>query len=136
MSVRSKVILLSLCAAVLLSATIYYTKGITHPAAYTQAEPSTITAEELQTRLKTNTGILLIDVRQQEEYDAGHIDGAKLIPLNILPDHVGELPKDGEIVVYCKSGRRSAQAMTFLQAQGYKNVVSLSGGYQSWVSLK
>jgi len=124
MFARNKYILLSLCAIFLLSATVFYA----------QPRSSIITAEELQSRLNSEKTAFLIDVRQQDEYDAGHIDGAKLIPLSTLADHASELPKDRDIVVYCKSGRRSAEALSFLQAQGFKNVVSLSGGFQEWAA--
>jgi len=104
--------------------------------AISQNEVSLIKAEDLQHFLQNKKSPILLDVREQKEYDAGHIDGARLLPLNTLPERLAELPKEKAIVVYCKSGRRSAQAAAFLRASGYKNVASLSGGFQEWAALK
>ena len=77
--------------------------------------------------------LLLIDVRENEEWGAGHIDGALLHPLSQL--QVGSIPQfdiDRNIVVYCQRGIRSQQAATVLKAAGYLNVLSLAGGYEAW----
>jgi len=136
MTSLSKFFLPAFCAVLLLSTPALSLRAVAQTPALSQTEPSTITAEELQSRLKSKKTMLLLDVRQQEEYSAGHIDGAKLMPLNTLPDHLADLPKDSELVVYCKSGRRNTMAASFLLAQGYKNVVSLSGGFQEWSALQ
>ena len=107
-----------------------------HPAIVSQESASTINAQDLQHLLKKKKAVLLLDVRQPEEYETGHIQGAKLMPLDAIPDHFNELSKSKMIVVYCKSGRRSAQAMSLLQAKGFSNVVSLSGGFQAWSSFQ
>jgi rhodanese-related sulfurtransferase len=94
---------------------------------------SSISAEALQARLAEKKPLVLLDVRQQEEYDAGHFDNAILIPLSALPERYAELPKDKEIIVYCRSGKRSAKAAEFLVAMGFTNITNLEGGYVRWM---
>lgn len=74
---------------------------------------------------------VLIDVRQPDEWDAGHAPMATLIPLAELPDHLDELPRDRVIVCACRSGGRSLRAATFLQESGF-DTVNLTGGMTSW----
>lgn len=95
------------------------------------AEPL-IGAETLRVELKSKTPPLLIDVREPSEHVGGAIEGDKNVPLGELPQRYGELPKDKPIVIYCRSGGRSMRAVSFLQEQGFKNVRSLSGGYEGW----
>jgi rhodanese-related sulfurtransferase len=85
-----------------------------------------------------NAGIrvYILDVRQPEEFNRGHIRGAVLMPLGTLSSSYTTLPKTGKLVVYCHSGRRSAQAVQFLLQHGYGNAVSLSGGYTAWTRAK
>lgn len=74
---------------------------------------------------------LLIDVRTREEYESGHIEGAKLIPYEEIGARIGELTEDRnrEIALYCRSGRRSGVAQQTLAKMGFKNAVNV-GGYQ------
>jgi rhodanese-related sulfurtransferase len=74
---------------------------------------------------------VLIDVRQEPEWDAGHAPMATLIPLAEVPDHLDELPRDRLIICACRSGARSLRAATFLQEGGF-DVVNLSGGMMAW----
>jgi rhodanese-related sulfurtransferase len=74
---------------------------------------------------------VLIDVRQPDEWDAGHAPMATLIPLAELPDHLDELPRDRVIVCTCRSGGRSLRAATFLQDNGFE-AVNLTGGMIAW----
>jgi rhodanese-related sulfurtransferase len=76
--------------------------------------------------------VTIVDVRTPEEFSAGHIDGAILMPLDNLPNTFSTLPKNGRLIVYCRSGHRSAQAVQFLLGHGYKNAVSMNGGYLAW----
>jgi rhodanese-related sulfurtransferase len=75
----------------------------------------------------------LVDVRTPQEYAMGHISGAKLVPLNALASGAKKaLPdKDADVIVYCQSGARSAQAAAQLTSMGYKNVHDL-GGIMNW----
>lgn len=82
--------------------------------------------------LQNNPDIVLIDVREQEEYDAGHIPGVALIPLGQVPDRMSEIPKDKTVILTCRSGNRSGQAADFLREQGYTNVHNMQGGIKAW----
>ena len=94
----------------------------------------TITTAELRERLAGNFDALLIDVREHDEYAVANIPGAKLIPLGTLDDHLDELPKDREILIHCKSGRRSARAVDLLLANGFTDVKNVEGGIDSWLA--
>lgn len=76
--------------------------------------------------------ITIVDVRTPQEFAAGHIAGAILMPRDTLPATFSRLPKTGKLIVYCRSGHRSAQAVQFLLAHGYTNAVSMNGGYTAW----
>lgn len=86
------------------------------------------------TQLINRQNALVLDVREQSEYDAGHILGSKLIPLGKLRERVGELEKYRErpIIVVCRSGQRSATACGLLGKQGFTQVHNLSGGVTAW----
>lgn len=75
--------------------------------------------------------VFLLDVRQPEEYRQGHINGAKLIPLDQLQHRIHELPRDREIVCVCRSGNRSGHATRLLTKAGYQ-ATNLRGGMISW----
>lgn len=77
-------------------------------------------------------GALMLDVRQPEEWEAGHIPGAVLIPLGELESRVNELPTDQEIVVVCRSGNRSATGRDILLDAGFNDVTSMAGGMNQW----
>lgn len=82
--------------------------------------------------VKDMDGVLVIDVREQWEYDEGHIPGVTLIPMNEIPTRLNELPTDEEIVVTCRSGNRSGQVADFLRQQGFDNVHNMTGGIVAW----
>jgi len=83
-------------------------------------------------RALVKDGALLVDVRTPEEYSAGHIDGAVNIPVAELEARLGELgEKQRSVVVYCRSGARSARARTLLEARGFTSVVNL-GAMSRW----
>ncbi len=92
-----------------------------------------ITVEDLNIALIETPDIVLVDVRQPEEYAEGHIEGAFNVPLKELAQNLDALPNlDASIVVYCGSGFRSAIAMTALQIIGYTDVRSMKGGFGAW----
>lgn len=98
------------------------------------AEYHKITAEQAKERLDSGDKLILLDVRTQEEFDAGHISGAILLPNETItdteqPDILPDL--NAEILIYCRSGNRSAQAANKLVAQGYTNVYDF-GGIIDW----
>ena len=74
----------------------------------------------------------LLDVRQQWEYEEGHLPGARLIPLTELPDRMGEVPGDRPVVAYCASGGRSMAASTLLEGQGFTEIINMVGGIMAW----
>ncbi|HZD50026.1 MAG TPA: molybdopterin-synthase adenylyltransferase MoeB [Silvibacterium sp.] len=90
-----------------------------------------ITAVELKKRLDNKDDIFVLDVREPHEYQIANL-GAKLIPLGDLPVRAGELDKDAEIIVHCKSGGRSQKAAEFLAQSGFKKVSNLAGGITAW----
>lgn len=75
----------------------------------------------------------VLDVRETDEWNAGHMPGALHIPLGELPDRVGDLPADREIVVTCRSGGRSARAVRFLEDSGLR-ATNLDGGMKAWAA--
>ncbi|HYB94891.1 MAG TPA: rhodanese-like domain-containing protein, partial [Vicinamibacterales bacterium] len=92
-----------------------------------------IDAEELSRRLASN-GLVLIDVRNDHEWQDGHIPAAMHIPLGRLAERIDEVPADKPIVVHCQLGGRSAIAASVLQRLGRKNVANLVGGYSAFVA--
>lgn len=87
--------------------------------------------QELSEKLKDAKHPLVIDVRQPEEYQNGHIAAAKLIPLGELKARMQELPKDKEIVCVCASGSRSSSATKMLVDAGY-SAINMNGGMLNW----
>jgi rhodanese-related sulfurtransferase len=85
-------------------------------------------------QLINHKNALILDVREQGEYDAGHILNSKLIPLGKLGERIGELEKYRErpIVVVCRSGQRSASACVLLGKKGFAQAYNLSGGVMAW----
>lgn len=76
----------------------------------------------------------LVDVRTPEEFASGHIEGAVNIPVDVLNQYISQLPTDQPIVVYCRSGNRSATAVDILENAGLTNVYDIQGGTNSWTS--
>ncbi len=92
-------------------------------------ETPEIDVNEAQKR--TRNGSFFLDVREQDEYDVLRIPGSTLLPLSEFIERYEELPKDQEIVVHCRSGRRSLQAADYLNEHGY-NAVNVEGGILAW----
>ncbi len=92
-----------------------------------------ISAEDAKARMDSGDDIIILDVRTAEEYEAGHIEGAILIPNDTISDKQPELLSDldAEILVYCRSGNRSAQAANKLINLGYTDVYDF-GGITNW----
>jgi rhodanese-related sulfurtransferase len=76
-------------------------------------------------------GDFIVDVREPAEFRAGHIPGAKLIPLGQLAGRTGEIPRDRRVVCVCRSGRRSAAAVRLLRSLGV-DAYNLHGGMRDW----
>jgi rhodanese-related sulfurtransferase len=77
-------------------------------------------------------GEFILDVRQPDEYEAGHIPGSVLIPLDLLESKLSEIPQDNEVVVVCRSGNRSATGRDILLKAGFTSVTSMAGGMNQW----
>lgn len=93
-----------------------------------QVSPQT-SLEELQRVLGTR---YVLDVRNANEWDLGHLPGAHHVALGVLPDRLKDVPRDQPVVVHCQGGARSAMAVSLLQAAGYTNVSNMGAGYGGW----
>ncbi len=76
--------------------------------------------------------VVVLDVREQWEYDEGHIPGVVLIPMGEVSDRLAEIPTDKTVLVTCRSGNRSGQVTQFLRQNGYDNVHNMQGGILAW----
>ncbi len=76
--------------------------------------------------------VVVIDVREVDEYAGGHIPGAILMPLGTVPQRSGEIPVDQPVIVVCRTDNRSAQAVQWLRQQGFTNVHRMFGGMVAW----
>jgi hydroxyacylglutathione hydrolase len=77
--------------------------------------------------------LFVLDVRTPQEFAAGHVPGAVNVPHDELPSRLAEVPRDKDVVLYCRSGRRSALAADVLAANGYTRVSHLEGDMNAWV---
>lgn len=84
--------------------------------------------------LREQPDVMILDVREQDEWDAGHIPGAVFMPMGQVPDRLSEIPKDKTVIVQCRSGNRSSQVTDFLVQQGFTNVHNMAGGLNAWQS--
>ena len=82
--------------------------------------------------VRQNPGVYLLDVREPNEYAAGHIPGITLIPMGEVAARLSELPRDKEIIVTCRTGNRSSQVADLLREQGFTNVHNMTGGIVAW----
>jgi len=90
-----------------------------------------ISVQELKKLRDEKKNFVLLDVREPHEYQICNL-GGKLIPLGTLNGHLGELDKEAQIVVHCRSGGRSAKAVNAMRAAGFKNVWNVQGGILAW----
>ena len=93
-----------------------------------------VTAPELAARLAdpAQEQPLLLDVRENWEFETCHIAGSTQIPMHLIPIRVGEIDDDREIVCICHHGARSMQVAAFLERNGFANVTNLTGGVHAW----
>lgn len=93
-----------------------------------------ITAPELAAWLADDTRAkpVLLDVRENWEFDTCHIDGSVLIPMNTIPGRIDDLDEDADIVCICHHGARSLNVAAFLERNGFGKMVNLTGGIHAW----
>jgi rhodanese-related sulfurtransferase len=91
-----------------------------------------ISAADLQKKKKSGEQFLLVDVREQWEFDTCRIEGATLIPMRSIPAHLQQLDADQDVVCYCHHGQRSLDVAAWLRAQGIETAQSLAGGIDRW----
>ena len=84
------------------------------------------------TATEVDADAYLLDVREPDEWTAGHAPGAHHVPMMEIPARISEVPTDVEVVVVCRSGGRSGQVVSYLMGNGWDNVRNLDGGMQSW----
>ncbi len=102
-------------------------------ASMAMAAPPPVTPQQLhELQAQNDPSLLVLDVRSPEEFVAGHVPGAVNIPQDQVASRLAEIPKDKEVVLYCRSGRRSGLAAETLEANGYKNLRQLQGDMPGW----
>jgi sulfur-carrier protein adenylyltransferase/sulfurtransferase len=103
------------------------------PADAPNAGPQKMSPRDLADRLARGESIYLLDVRERAEYDVCHLDGAVLMPLDVIPNNYKRIPTDQPVVIYCHHGIRSANVAAYLFAQtGRANLYNLDGGIHAW----
>jgi len=96
---------------------------------------SEVTAREVQNRLAGGEELVLIDVREQNEWNLGHATPAQYIGRGVLESQIGSrVPREATVILMCASGNRSALAALTLHEMGYEKVASLAGGFRDWVA--
>ena len=105
--------------------------GLTPAPAAADAELFEIGSRELAAALERGA-VTLVDVREPQEYEIAHIEGARLIPLGHLPERLAELDSSEEIVLHCHTGERSRRALEFLRQSGFRKLKNLRGGIDAW----
>ena len=105
---------------------------VSHGAVSTAADAPEVSAGEGHGLVAA--GALLLDVREPDEWDAGHAPGAALIPMGQVHDRMSEISSDARVVVICRSGGRSAAVTQVLRSRGY-DAVNLAGGMRAWAKL-
>lgn len=91
-----------------------------------------LTALQLQEKIQENENLLLLDVREENEFEYARIKGSQLIPLSLIPLKVDELDSEQETVLICHHGMRSMQTSAYLTRCGFTSLYNLQGGIDSW----
>ncbi len=96
------------------------------------ALPDDVTVGDLKRMHDEGADFVLLDVREDDELALARLDFAVHVPMAQVPERVSELPKDGDIVVMCHGGSRSARVARFLRDSGFTSVANLTGGIDAW----
>ena len=116
--------------AALLLATAGFAADVNPAAA---AAPAPISQDALLARqARHDASLFVLDVRTPEEYAQGHVPGAINIPHDQVGQHLKDIPKDKDVVMYCRSGRRVGLAAEVLAANGYRRLLHLEGDMNAW----
>ncbi len=100
-----------------------------------KAQITEVTAREVQDRLARGEALVLIDIREQNEWNLGHARPAQYIGRGVLESQIeAKVPRDAHVVLMCASGNRSALAARVLEEMGYAHVASMAGGFRDWVA--
>jgi rhodanese-related sulfurtransferase len=104
------------------------------PAVAASASPPLISQQALLERqAKKDQSLFVLDVRTPQEYAAGHVPGAVNVPHDKIASHLAQIPKDKDVVIYCRSGRRTGLAAAVLEANGYTKLKHLQGDMEAWL---
>ncbi len=94
---------------------------------------------DVKNKFKTYLGendLQIIDVRTENEYKNGHIEGVENIVLTTLEQNLDKINQDKPVVIHCQSGVRSAMAYSILRKNGFENIINYSGGINEWIAEK
>ena len=119
----------SLAAVVIMSITCFNFFCVGQQLVY-----KTISVSDARVMMQSSSNVLVVDVRTPQEYVKGHLEGAINIPLSDLPLRIGGLEQNRPILVYCRTGHRSAQASSILVKAGFTKVYNLEGGITAWIN--
>ncbi len=91
-----------------------------------------LTPKVIHERLAGGETLTIIDVREAWELAICHVEGAQHIPMDDIPDALARIPREGDVVIMCHSGGRSAQVAFWLTMQGFTNIYNMAGGIDRW----
>ncbi len=98
-----------------------------------KARITEVSPRQVQEELARGEDVAIIDVREPNEWNLGHVPGAMHLPRGVLESAIEQrVPRDRRVVLYCASGNRSALAAESIAQMGYGNVASMSGGFRGW----
>jgi len=113
----------------IVSATLIYSRQIQPPSKVGYGD---ITVEQAKELIERKSSLVILDVRTEWEFESEHIEGAINIPVDELQQRLGELNPNDEILVYCRTGNRSARATQTLKDNGYSKVYHMADGIEAW----
>jgi rhodanese-related sulfurtransferase len=94
-----------------------------------------VTPQQVREQRERGDAVVVIDVRESNEWNLGHVPGAMHISRGVLEGNIeARVPRDANVVLYCASGNRSALSARSLEEMGYTRVASMSGGFKEWVA--
>ncbi|MFC1802494.1 rhodanese-like domain-containing protein [Thermoproteota archaeon] len=128
MSKRNAIILLVVVAVLAVAAAVYTTDLMSGG-----VDPGDVSIQIAQELIEKKGDLVILDVRTVSEFDDGHIKEAINIPVQELPDRLDELDKNDELLVYCKTGRRSSTAVKILEEAGFTKIYNMHEGISAWI---